>query len=33
MLQFIAGFVIGTFFGWKILNWLIPIIINKFMGG
>ncbi len=32
MLKFIAGFLIGTLFGWKILNWLIPKIIN-FIGG
>ena len=33
MFKFILGFVIGTLFGTAILNWLIPIIINKFIGG
>ena len=33
MLKFIVGFIIGTLFGTAILNWLIPIIIYKFIGG
>ena len=32
MLKFVIGFVIGTLFGWQILNWLIPIILNKIGG-
>ncbi len=32
MLRFIAGFFIGTLFGWTILSWLVPKIINL-MGG
>lgn len=32
MLKFILGFVIGTLFGWKLLSWIVPIILNK-LGG
>ncbi len=30
--SFLLGFVVGTFFGWQIVSWIVPIIITNISG-
>ena len=32
IINFVTGFIIGTLFGWKIVNWILPKIID-WIGG
>jgi|TARA_R100000093_G_scaffold34741_1_gene18359 hypothetical protein len=32
LLSFVGGFIVGTLFGWKILNWLAPKILELISG-